>query len=139
MSKKVKVEIISPNRVFYTGEVNALTIRTTEGDICIMYDHQPLVMPLSSGPLKLKLDKEVKLAAVFGGFCQVSLDGDVSIVCENAEWLDEIDKDRAIKAKQRAEERLNQKKSDTDFDRARLALNRAITRINVSNHGLGGK
>ncbi len=137
---KFNLEIISPNRVFYAGDVLALSVRTTEGDMGIMHDHQPMVVPISSGPLNLKFDeKSSRLAALFGGFCQVSLEGDVTIICEHAEWADEIDKNRAERAKKRAEERLAKNEAEVDFERARAALSRAITRLNISGHNLGGK
>ncbi len=139
MAKNFNLDIISPSRKFYNGEAKKITIRTVEGDMGIMYDHQPMVVPLGNGLIKIENEEGKNVAILFGGFCQVSHEGSVSIITERAEWAHEIDLNRALEAKKRAEERLREQRENIDFNRARAALERAIVRISATNHNLGGE
>ncbi len=138
MSSNFKLDIISPNRKFYNGMAKKIIIRTVEGDMGIMDNHQPMVVPLGNGVIKIETEEKSDVAILFGGFCQVDHSGSVSIITEKAEWAHEIDLNRALEAKKRAEERLRERRENVDFNRAKAALERAIARINATNHNLGG-
>lgn len=133
MSEKLfQLKIITPDRIFYEGEVSMLELKTSEGEIGIYKNHIPLTTILVPGIARLKRNEEVKLAALYSGFVEIQKDK-VIILAEVAEWPDEIDKNRAMEAKVRAERRLKSKESDdTDELRAELALRRALTRIELS-------
>lgn len=107
-------------------------MRTTEGDIGILYDHEPLVAPLRIGSLRIKQeDGSFKWAAGSTGFLTVNED-QVTVVVDSAEWVEEIDIDRALEAKKRAETRIAEGvEKGVDFVRARAALERAINRIKL--------
>lgn len=128
--KNYLLEIVTPERKVYSNQVEMLVARAVSGEIGILAGHTPLVTSLAIGPLRVKKDDTEHLISVMKGFMQVSPDK-VVILAEAAELAEEIDIDRAMRAKERAEERIREKKDEIDFKRAELALQRAIARIKV--------
>lgn len=117
----------------YDGEADMVIMRTKSGDVGILHGHQPLVTVLDYGVLVIKnAGEEDKKAALLGGFAQVGPEG-LSILTDAAEWSDEIDVERAERAKARAEERLRDINAEIDVMRAELALKRALVRISLKN------
>ena len=129
-SRKFQVEIITPERVFYTGEATMIEFTSVEGDMGVYKDHIPLTTVLAPGIVTITEEEGQKKAAVHSGFAQI-LGDKVTLLAEIVEWPDEIDWDRAEAAKQRAEERLAAKTENTDMVRAELALRRALVRISL--------
>ena len=129
-SRKFQVEIITPERVFYTGEATMIEFTSVEGDMGVYKDHIPLTTVLAPGIVTITEEEGQKKAAVHSGFAQFR-GGKVTLLAEIAEWPDEIDWDRAEAAKQRAEERLAAKTENTELVRAELALRRALVRISL--------
>ena len=125
------LEIVTPDRKFYEDEVDMVVLKTIEGDMGVLYDHVPTVVPLSIGAIKLKQVGKIKQDACAGGFVNIT-EEKVTVITDAAEWPEEIDKIRADSAKKRAEERLNQKDDDIDFKRAKLALAKAMNRLTIS-------
>ncbi len=125
-----RLRVITPDRVFYEGEVNMVELNTTEGQIGVLPGHIPLTVIVKPGILKIYEDGNEKEAALHSGFVEILPDG-ISILAEIVEWPDEIDEKRAEAALARAEERLKSKTSDVDMSRAEAALLRAIARIQV--------
>lgn len=123
-----QLKIISPERVFYEGEVSMVEFNTTEGEIGIYKNHIPLTVIIKPGILKITEPEGVKKAAMHAGFVEILQDS-VTILAEIIEWPREIDVNRAEAAYQRATERIQKKDSKTDIARAETALLRAITRI----------
>lgn len=133
MSKMI-VEVVTPERVVYSGEANMVIARGVEGDIGIQPNHIPLVTPLKIAPVRIKTDgdKEMKIA-VSGGFMEVRGDK-VTILAETAESEKDIDAARAKEAASRAEKRLSEKHPDLDMKRAERSLQRAIARLDVTRN-----
>lgn len=130
--KPYKLKIVTPEKIFFDGETEQITIRTTEGDIGILANHIKYVCNIIAGPLKVKQENgEYRVAALSEGILKVSEDG-VTILASTAEWADEIDLERAEKAKQKAENILSDKSRMDEFDRAEIKLKRALARISVS-------
>ncbi len=128
---KFLLEIVTPEKHFFEDEVEMLIIRTTEGDIGILKDHEPIVTPVAVGELRIKLEGgEEKNAACAGGFLAVEEDK-VIVITDSAEWGSEIDLERAQEAERRARERLESKFDDVDFLRAKVSLKKAANRINI--------
>lgn len=125
------LEIITPERKFFKGDVERLVARSISGDIAILANHIPLVTPLDISVIKIKSGGEELKAAISSGYMEVSKDK-TTIIVDAAEWPDEIDLSRAEKAKERAEQRLKAAES-ADVGRAELALKRAINRISAKN------
>jgi len=131
MASTFKLEIVTPDRRFFVGEVNMITVRTSEGDVGILKDHMPTVAPLSIGVIRIKKDGEYKQATCSGGF--VSIDEDkTTIITDAAEWPEEIDVVRAESAAKRAEERMKMNSAEIDIFRAQIALNKALNRLRVA-------
>lgn len=125
-----KVEIITPDRVFYVGEASMIEFTTADGEIGVYKDHIPLTTVLAPGIVTITNGDEVKEAAVHAGFAEI-LGDKVTLLAEIAEWPDEIDEKRAEAAKVRAEERIAAKTSDIDVARAEYALRKALVRIEI--------
>ena len=127
--ERFKLRIITPERVFYEGDVLMVELTTTEGEIGILKRHIPLTAVVAPGVLYIKeSEEEYKAAALISGFVEV-LPQEVTILAETAEWPAEIDLNRAEEARIRAERRLMEKSLETDLNRATLALKRATARI----------
>lgn len=133
MAKKFHVEIVTPNRVFFDDEVEKLVIRTTSGDIAILHEHTPLVTPVEIGRAKLLFgDEKEREATISPGILTVD-DSKAILLTDAAEWPEEIDLDRAQRAKKRAQERLEaQKRNEMDEMRAQVSLRKAINRIEMA-------
>lgn len=125
-----KVEIITPERVFYTGDARMIEFTTTEGDIGVYKNHIPLTTVLSPGVVTITESDGAKKAAVHSGFAEI-LGDKVTLLAEIAEWPEEIDKNRAEEAKMRAERRLKMKEAGLDVRRAEIALKKALVRIDI--------
>lgn len=125
-----KVEIITPDRIFYRGEATMIEFTTTEGEIGVFKDHIPLTTVLAPGIVTITEPEESKCAVVHAGFAEI-LGDKVTLLAETAEWPEEIDLERARKAEDRARERLNRKEADLDIARAELALKRALVRQDI--------
>lgn len=125
-----KLKVITPERVFYEGDVNMVEFNTTEGEIGIYKGHVPMTVIVKPGILTISESDRAKNAALHAGFAEI-LEDSVTILAEVIEWPDEIDKQRAQSALARAEERLRTKTPETDILRAETALERAIARIHI--------
>lgn len=131
-SKIFKIEIITPDRIFYTGEGDMIEFTTASGEIGVYKKHIPLTTVLAPGIVKIhKEGEEDVIAAVHSGFAEI-LPEKVTLLAEIAEWPDEIDKDRAEAALKRARERLANKTEAIDVKRAEFALRKALVRIDIA-------
>ena len=127
--KQFALKIITPDRVFYDGAAEMVEFNTTEGEIGVYRQHIPLTVIIKPGILTITESADsVKEAALHEGFATILPDS-VTIMAEIIEWPAEIDLERAEAARQRAEDRLEKKETDTDIARAETALQRAICRI----------
>lgn len=130
-SRIFQVEIITPDRVFHTGEATMIEFNTAAGEIGVYKKHIPTTTVLAPGVVRIKMDgEEDVVAAVHSGFAEI-LPDKVTLLAEIAEWPDEIDKSRAEAAKARAEERLANKTEAIDVKRAEFALRKALVRIDL--------
>lgn len=125
-------EIITPERIFFTGEVSMIEFNTTEGEIGVLKNHVPLTTVLAPGIVRLTTGDGVKEAAVHTGFAEI-LGDKVTLLAEMAEWPGEIDARRAKDAEERARERIAKKEEGLDLARAELALKKALVRQNIAS------
>lgn len=130
--KMFRVQVITPDRIFYTGEAEMIEFTTNSGQIGVYKNHIPLTTVLAPGAVIIHEADGEKIAAVHAGFAEI-LSEQVTLLAEIAEWADEIDVSRAEAAKKRAEERLSAKTADIDLARAEFALRKALTRIDVKD------
>lgn len=133
MASTFRLQIVTPDRMFYDGEVEMLIVRTVEGDLGILKNHMLMVSPLSIGKVRIKKDGQFKEAAISEGFVQVESDY-TRIITDSAEWPEEIDVERAEESKARAEKRLASSQSHIDIMRAEIALKKAMNRLEVANN-----
>ena len=130
MAEKFKLTIVTPDREFFSEDVDMVEFNTTEGEIGIYKGHIPLTVIVKPGILTVTQGDNVKNAALHAGFVQI-LPEEVTILAEIIEWPGEIDEERAKAARERAESRLSGG-GDIDVVRAEAALMRAIARINAA-------
>lgn len=128
--KNFQLRIITPDRVFYEGEVDMVEFNTTEGQIGVLPGHIPMTVIIKPGILNIYEASGEKEAALHSGFVEI-LPERVTILAEIIEWPEEIDATRAEEARHRAEERLRSRTPETDVVRAETALLRAMARIEV--------
>ncbi|MFN3695560.1 MAG: ATP synthase F1 subunit epsilon, partial [Ignavibacterium sp.] len=93
-------------------------------------NHAPIISTFEIGMIKIDLTDKSKYFATAGGTIEV-LNNKVLVLADSIESSDQIDIDRALKAKERAEKRLAEKKAETDIARAQAALARALNRIKI--------
>ncbi|MFP4697372.1 MAG: ATP synthase F1 subunit epsilon [Eubacteriales bacterium] len=125
-----RLQIITPERIFYEEDVKMVVFKTSEGDIGVYKGHIPLTTTLLSGIVKINTETGIKKAALHGGFSEITPDK-VTILTDAAEWPEEVDVTRAKKAKEAAEYKLRDREGDVDFARAEGALLRALARIDL--------
>ena len=128
-----KIEIITPDRVFYKGETDYLEFNTQSGEVGVYKNHIPMTTVLAPGIVTIHNGDEEKIAAIHSGFAEI-LGDKVTFLAEIAEWPDEIDVSRAEAAKERAEKRLENHTAQTDIKRAEYALRKALIRIDAAHH-----
>lgn len=131
---RTKLEIISPNKLVYSADIDMLIVRSIAGDLGIMPNHAPLLVGLVPHAMKAVIDGNENLIAVSGGFIQVQ-DNKIIVLASAAELPIEIDINRAKRAYERAQKRLEAFKTnpevnkDLDTVRMRAALERAKARL----------
>lgn len=128
--KGYRLRIVTPERVFYEGEVEMVEFNTSEGQIGVLPGHIPLTVIVKPGILVITEKDATKEAALHAGFAEI-LPDQLTILAEIIEWPEEIDEGRAEAALQRAQERLANRDIQTDLARAETALQRALARIEV--------
>ncbi|MGN0431834.1 MAG: ATP synthase F1 subunit epsilon [Lachnospiraceae bacterium] len=128
--EQFKLRIITPDRVFYEGDIEMVEFNTTEGEVGVLPGHIPMTVVIKPGILTITEAEGTKEAALHSGFAEILPEG-VVILAEVVEWPSEIDEGRAEAARQRAEERIKNHAPETDIARAETALQRAIARISV--------
>ncbi len=126
-----QLQIVTPDGLLFEGEAERLVARTIDGDVCILARHTEYVTALGMGQARVTIDGKVRKAACIGGMLSVS-GGRVRIVATTFEWAEEIDLERAQRARERAEERLKQQKDTREIQLAEAKLKRALVRLNAS-------
>jgi F-type H+-transporting ATPase subunit epsilon len=132
MAEELILEIVTPEKMAFSGNVEEVTIPGTEGEFGVLRGHEAFLSSVDIGELNFTKDGKKTYYAINTGYAEVT-SGKVTILIETAERSDSIDKDRARRAKDTAEARLAQiAKDHVDYEKARAALARAIVRMNVA-------
>lgn len=126
----LKVRIITPDGLYLDTEAVQINACSLEGEFGLLSDHMPMVAMLEISKLDLVKTDSSKEYAVSGGMLQFK-DNIATILTDSVEGEDEIDIERAMAAKARAEKRLQAHQSDMNMRRAEIALRKAINRISV--------
>lgn len=126
-----KLDVVTAERVVYSGEVDMVIAPGVEGQLGILPQHAPLMTTLQPGELRIRKGGEEISLVVSGGFMEVRPDR-IIVLADAAERADEIDIARAEAARKRAQEQLAQHHvTGVDEARAEAALHRAIARLRV--------
>ena len=127
----IKLDIVTPERVVYSEDIEMLVATAIDGDIGILPGHTPLVTGLV--PCVLKIDKggEKIHISVSDGFMDVKPEK-IYVGVRTSDFPEEIDVDRAQEAKERARKRLEKEDDKTNKAKANSALERALARINAA-------
>ncbi len=128
--KLFRLEVIEPDGIFYTGDVEMVEYNTTEGEVGVYAGHIPMTQIIAPGIMTITTGDEEKKATLLSGFVEITEDK-VSILAEAAEWPDQIDVARAEAARDRAQKRLEEK-GGADLLRAEIALKKALLRIEAA-------
>jgi F-type H+-transporting ATPase subunit epsilon len=131
MADKINLEIITPEKLALREVVDEVVAPGLGGELGILPDHTPLISQLQTGVLIYRQGTEKKALHVSGGFIEVLADR-VAVMSDVAERPEEIDYQRAQRARERAEKRLASTAPDVDFRRAELKLQRALIRMQIA-------
>lgn len=137
----VKLEIVTPSKLFYRGEVDLVIVTTLDGDEGFMAGHCWGCKLLDIGELWIQEKgagkDEWRVAALAGGFIDVK--ESIIIYTDAVEWSEDIDMDRVLDEKAKAEDWLTLHEDDgdpNDVMRAKIAIAKALTRSNVAGGGV---
>lgn len=133
--KLLQLEVVAPDHQALSVEVKSVVVRTPEGEIGFLPNHVAMIAALTPEIVRY-VDKDDKKGYIFvgGGFVEVN-NNRVTVLSASAETADQIDFDRAERAKQRAEERLARKREgNVDVARAEAALYRSIERLKMKQY-----
>jgi F-type H+-transporting ATPase subunit epsilon len=131
---QIHLEVVTPNGTVVSEDVDIVTAPGVDGEFGVLANHAPFLSAIKTGTLIFKQDKQEKYLMVSGGFAEVS-NNEVTFLVETAEYGHDIDVDRALSAKERAEKRLAKAQAhaeDLDRIRAEAALQRAVARLSAA-------
>lgn len=132
MEKPFQLDIVTPEGLVFSEPVEYLRAPGVEGSFGVLVGHTPFLTPLTIGETAITQNGKERYLAISGGFVEVKPDRTV-ILAQTAEFAEKIDMERANEAKRRAEERLHDKRTDTDVERAQASLMRAVNRIKIAS------
>jgi len=132
MDQKLLLRVVTPSRQVVREDVEEVQAPGKEGYLGILPGHAPLISELKPGEFTYRQGREVHRLAVSGGILEV-LPEQVTVLAESAETPADIDVARAQAARDRAEKRLRSADTDTDIQRAIIALERALIRLQVAS------
>jgi len=139
MAKSVKLQVITPSKLFYEGDIELVIVKTLTGEEGFMADHAWACKLLDVGMLWIREagSKELKVAAVSGGFIDVM--DDIVIYTDAAEWPGDIDTERALDRKAEMEDWLSKHKgtdaTPDDITHAETSLSKQKLRVDVATGG----
>ncbi|WP_077329322.1 F0F1 ATP synthase subunit epsilon [Virgibacillus siamensis] len=129
--KTLTVSVVTPDGPVLEDDFEMVSCKAEGGELGILHGHIPTVAPLTISVVRLIRSNGSEKLAVSGGFLEVRPEK-VTILAQSAEQPSEIDVSRAKEAKERAEKRLQAKQDNIDFQRAELALKRAMNRLDIA-------
>lgn len=131
----MQLEIVTPEKIIYKGDIDQLTITTESGEITILPHHVNLFTKLVPGEATIKIAQRIQYLAITGGFLEVS-NNKVTLLADYAIHSEDIDVEKAMAAQKRAEALLKKKEenmNEQDFAEARAELGKAILQLHVAH------
>jgi F-type H+-transporting ATPase subunit epsilon len=126
----IALDIVTPQRRVLTLDVDEVVLPSVNGSMGVLEGHAPLLCRLDVGEMSYRVGDGRHYLAVSGGFAEI-LRHKVSILARTTEAAEEIDLERAKRAKEEAEEKVKTGASEEAFRRAEVRLRRAVCRIKV--------
>ena len=133
----IDLQIVTPERMIVQEQVDEVQIPGSEGYFGVLPGHTPLLASLAVGELWYRKGTEKTYLSIAFGFAEVLPDR-VTILARLAERAEEIDVSRAEAARTRAQQRVERPQSEVDYERARVALTKSLTRLQVAARVPGG-
>jgi F-type H+-transporting ATPase subunit epsilon len=131
--KKLKLQIITPQRPVLDAEVDFVALPACDGEMGILPGHIPYVAKLNYGELRYKCGDKEEHFAIMGGFAEIEHDV-VSVFAEDAALENEIDEEEARQKLAKARAKLSSKDSDIDIELAEMEVKRALLMLKVKSH-----
>lgn len=131
---QIHLEVVTPSGAVVSEDVDIVTAPGVSGEFGVLANHAPFLSTIKTGTLSYKKDRTTKVLMVTGGFTEVS-NNRITFLVESAEFGTDIDVERALRAKERAEKRLLQAQQSAEKInrvRAEAALQRALARIRTA-------
>lgn len=141
MAETIKLELVTPERMILSEDVDEVIAPGVEGDLGVLPDHTPLLTALRVGELAYRSGKQTDYVAIVGGgFLEIS-DNKVIVLADDAELGREINLDEAIERKLKAEQELErERKADEQvFKEAEIRLMKELTRVQIAEKYKGAK
>ena len=129
--KTFRLEIISPDRIFYTNDVLMVEYNTVEGEGGVYAEHIPMTQIIAPGRLIITEENGQRTAALLSGFVEITPDK-VTVLAEAVEWPQNIDIARAERARDRAQQILSAEEDEQTLLLAEAALKRALVRLDIA-------
>ena len=129
--KEFHLQIATPDGIEFDGAAESLLVKCETGDVEIMAGHADLFASLDIGRARIRTADGERFASVAGGFLTVA-GGDVKMIATTLEFAEEIDLDRALAAKEGAEQTIKTARDEITVEKAELKLSRALNRIKVA-------
>jgi len=126
------LKISTPDGLLFDGEVERVRVRMIDGDVCLLAHHTDYVSAVGAGEASIAMaDGQVRKAACIGGMLAM-INNEANLIATTFEWAEDIDLDRAKRAKEVAQARIAAAKNDNrELMLAEAKLQRALVRINV--------
>lgn len=134
MAKTFKFEVVTPEKIFYSDDVDMIVFNRSDGEMGVLADHMPMVVAMEIGELRITKGEDTLIAAVADGFVEIT-DKGVTAIVDSAEWPDEIDIERANRAMKSAEDKLKEYRDNKKMEvLLKASIQRARNRIKIANH-----
>jgi len=127
----IRLEVVTPEHMLLSEDADIVIARGAEGDLGVLHGHEPLVTPLAIGELMYRVGGEDRHLAISGGFLEVRPDK-VVVLADVAERSEEIDRERAERAREEAEASLAEHRGTELEAAAAAALQKALLRLRVA-------
>ena len=122
------LQIVTPDGGFFDGEAERVSVRTIDGEAAVLGNHIPYVTALGTGEVRVVVDGQTRRAAASGGMLAVT-PGHVRVVATTFEWAEDIDVERAKRAKEDAEQRIQNAKDPHELQLAKARLSLSLIHI----------
>ncbi|HPC61777.1 MAG TPA: ATP synthase F1 subunit epsilon [Verrucomicrobiota bacterium] len=137
MANRLKLEIVTPEALTYSAEVEMVTLPGIEGEMGVYPNHVPLMTQIMAGEVIARKDGQDQFLAVGEGFVEITAER-VAIMTDMAILAENIDEAKAEEARRRAEARLNEKLDDAEAALVNAALAQSLAQLKVKRRQRGG-